>query len=658
MDFDPVAYLAGKGVRGRPASGGREMTYPCFLDCAEPADSRKRKLYLNVTEGVYHCKVCGAAGGSWSLQRHFGDEPRAGTSNDAFMRRRILDAAVEVGETMLANNDDPMLYLLNERGLAPETIVERRLGFIAGGWSLVGNLPEDVTAEQVKSTGLVHRDGAKAGRDFFWRHLLIPVLSRGHCIQMRARAWGEVSGGKYFSGPGEVPRLYNADAADGADEVIVTEGEFDCMLLAQELAQATDPRVRNIAVVGLPGTNAIPDEFDAVLSDAKRIYLGLDSDDPGRKAAESLKERIGARARILALPYEDGRKCDWTEYLLLADGAGDWKLRHPYAGHTWRDVRRLLSSAVGKRIKSMTECGEDYRAYRAINSGLKTGYARLDAILNPGLLPGQVLIFLAKTGAGKTVFLCNLAYQMRRHRQLFISLEMTREEVYERLRRIYLFYEPRATDDEVELGLSNIWICDENRLAERDVAGLVDEYTVEVDAAPEIVHVDYLGYFARGAKGQTPYEKATQAVMALKAIAKAGRLVVITPSQVNRVAKEGRPIDIDDARDSGAVEETADFLLSLHRPDEALAPSERTVQNVPSTGLVTVNVLKSRHGGKGKSLSLQMDMLTLAMVEASCSEASRARQHTLDAFGGKTWDQLRAEETAPQQLYLVKDPPT
>ena len=43
MDFDVVAYLAAKGLRGKPASGGREVMYPCFFDCEEPAGSKKTK---------------------------------------------------------------------------------------------------------------------------------------------------------------------------------------------------------------------------------------------------------------------------------------------------------------------------------------------------------------------------------------------------------------------------------------------------------------------------------------------------------------------------------------------------------------------------------------------------------------------------------------
>lgn len=648
-DFDGVAYLAGKGIRGKPVSGGREITYPCFFDCEEPTLSAKRKLYLNVAEGFYNCKVCNASGGSWMLQKHFGDEPRSGSTDDAFMRRRILDGAVAAGETMLSNNDDAMLYLLRERGLTDETIIQRRLGFVAGSWSLVGVLPEEATPAQLKTTGLIHREGPRAGRDFFYRHLLIPYLSRGHCIQMRGRIWGEISGGKYMTGPGEPVRMYNADALEGADEAIICEGEFDAMILAQTLAASPDPRARKIAVVGLAGTNAIPDDFDDLLSDVKRIYFGFDSDDAGKKATETLSERIGPRARVLTLPYDDGRKCDWTEYLLPSTGVNDWANRHPYAGHTANDVLRLMSTASGKRIFSIAEAGLAYRAYRQAHGGLRTGYLEFDETVNPGLLPGQVVIILAKTGAGKTLLLCNLAYQMRSHRILFVSLEMTREEVYERLRRIYLFHHPTDSDYAIDQALANVFICDENRLADKDLERLVEEFTVEADGRPDIVMVDYLGYYARGARGNSPYEKVANAVMQLKAAAKTGRFVVFSPAQVNRGAKEGKPIDLDDARDAGQVEETADFLLALYRPDDGLDP-EGDNRNQMRTGRMNLELLKSRHGGKGKKIDLQMDELTLAIVSDRTAESDRARRNTKRSMDGMTWDALRAEQLAPVQL--------
>lgn len=653
-DFDVISYLASKGKRGRAASGGREMVYPCWFDCEEPPDSRKLKLYVHVEDGFYNCKVCNVSGGSYMLQKYFGDEPRQGSNDEPFTRRRILDHATARGEEMLANNDAVLHYLLRERGLSPETIVERKLGFVAGGWSLVGTLPEGISVEAVRTSGLVYRDGPRQDRDFFYRHILIPFLSRGHVISMRAKAWGDIQGGKYLTGQGDTPRLYNADTLDGAEDAIITEGEFDTMILAQTLAGAPEARLRRIAVVSLSGVNAIPEDFDDLMREVKRIYIGFDSDGAGRKAAEALKERIGTRARILQLPFDDDRKCDWTEYLLpeqAPEGHSTWKSEHPYAGHGWRDVHRLLSSAAGKRIYSIYEAGEAFRTYRETNTGVQTGYGELDAILNPGLLPGQVVVILAKTGAGKTVFLCNLAYNMRQRPLLMVSLEMTREEIYDRLRRIFLFHHPEASDLDVEDGLKNIYICDENRLGEKDLSILIAEFRIEAEVTPEVVMIDYLGYYSRGAKGNSPYEKATNGIMQLKAEAKSGRYVVIVPSQVNRFAKEGKRIDLDDARDSGAVEETADFLMALWRPDDAHIDEDSVLKDHRTpTGAVNLTLLKSRHGGKGKEVKLVMDLLTLAVVPAGTSKAARVKAHNNDIT--LTWDMLRRRETAPIQREL------
>lgn len=650
--FDAVAYLASKGLRGKPVSGGREVTYPCWVDCAEPGDSTKRKLYVNAETGLWQCKVCGVQGGPWSMQRHFGDEPASGTSDDVYMRQRILDAATDVGVSMLRNSDDALLYLLIDRGLSEQTIIDRKLGFVTGGWSLVGSLPEGVTAAQLKSTGLVIKDGKYEGKDFFRRHILIPITRHGHTLSIRGRAWGEVRGGKYMSGPGEPVRAFNIDSLEGAEEVILTEGEFDAMILHQTLQASGDPRAMKIAVLGLSGTNAIPDDLPDLLTDIKRIYIGFDSDADGRREADKLKDKLGTRARVIDLPYENARKCDWTEYLLPAQSSSrTWKSDHPYCGHTWRDVMRLLSYAAGRRVFSVAESGDAYRAFKAINSGLKTGYRELDSAIKPGMLPGQLMVALAKTGAGKTLWLCNLAYNMRARRVLFLSLEMTREEIYDRLRRIYLFHHPHASDHDIDVAYANVYICDENRVSEKEFAALISEFVLEVGEAPDVVFVDYLGYYARGAKGNSPYEKVTNGVMQLKAEAKKHRFAIIAPSQVNRVAKEGKPIDLDDARDSGAIEETADFLLALFRPDDALSADGLTNQ-VPPSGKLKMTILKSRHGNKGRVCSLQVDLLTLAVVDDNTPAAGKARDHTRMATNGWEWEDLRRQETAPVQLQM------
>jgi archaellum biogenesis ATPase FlaH/5S rRNA maturation endonuclease (ribonuclease M5) len=635
-DLDVVAYLASKGVQTHAASGP-EVTAHCFF-CPDGDPKGKGKLYINTDEGFYDCKRCGATGGTYLLQKHFGDEPiKAEPGQDPNIGRKIRDWAADVGAAMLANNDDMLLYLMHDRGLSPETILERKLGWIGNSWSLTGSLPETFKREDLLTTGLVYRDGPKKGHDFFYNHLLIPYVNRGHVVQIR----GKVHGAKYFTGPGDPARIYNTDALDGADDVMIVEGEYDCMVVVQHLSVAPDDRARKIAVVALPGAKKLSDDQVKYFSHAKRVYLALDPDDTGKRAAAEIKEQLGTRARIVELPAELP-KCDWTEYLLPVPPGADakWHLQHPHAGHDWRDIVDLLGSSSGKRVFTMREAGHSYRNQRDDGVLIKTGYLQLDSVIG-GCKPGQVMVILAKTGTGKTILLCNMAYAMREHNVLLISLEMTREEVYERMRRIFLFHYPTASDHQLEEAMSKILICDENRLGEKDLSTLVDEYEVETGVRPDVVMVDYLGYYARGQKGNSPYEKTTNAVMQLKAEAKAGRFVCISPAQVNRGTKEGKPIDLDDARDSGAIEETADFLLSIWRPDDALAAE---AANMQQSGKVKITILKSRHGGKDRTFTLVMDLLTLAIVDDNTPAAKRCAEHNYLAWRGEKWEDLRKHE--------------
>jgi archaellum biogenesis ATPase FlaH len=405
-----------------------------------------------------------------------------------------------------------------------------------------------------------------------------------------------------------------------------------------------------MAVVGAAGVNGFKPADDIHFANLRRIFVMFDPDEAGRRAAIAIKERLGTRCRVVELP-EGLPKCDVSEFLLPvpADTTGEWHKRHPHAGHTWRDVLALLGNAAGKRVFSLAEAGVAFRG-RGVG-GIKLGYAGLDASLSPGLLPGQVMVVLSRTGTGKTQILCNWAHALRRRRVLFVSLEQTREEIYERLRKIASFHLPGCSDEQFELAFPQLQICDENRLSDSDFGAIVDEYETEVGARPEIVLVDYLGYFARGQHGQAPYEKVSSAIMQLKALAKEHdprkRFVLITPHQVNRNAKPGQPVDMDDARESGVVSETADFVLGLYRPDDALAVAGQT----PS-GRLRLEVLKNRHGPVGQAINLVSDLLTLAVVDAGSEEANKAGTHNSWANQGWTWEDLRLRQVAEQ----VKQP--
>lgn len=629
--MDWVTYLAGKGYTGRRATGS-EVTYPCFFDCNEPADSRKRKLYVNADTGLYSCKVCVSEGNHITLMRHFGEEPERDDAPQIGRRSEVLECATAAAEKQLVANDDALEYLLGpRRHLAPETIVKRRLGFASRQWPLSRSLPEEKGFRQddLIAGGLIHPEYKS---EFFRDVITIPYIYGGRVVQVR----GKDPHGRYYTPIGDAVYLYNADALKGATEAILVEGEFDCMMLEDLLATSTDERIRSIAVIGLAGTGALPEDFDDRLKHLKRIYIATDPDGAGRKAAEKIEARVGQRSHVVEWP------ADLVKSWIAEHGNGEfdqWGFDKALASLDWTTWIGKLGAHVDQvsemfrvqgRLKSAMQSLFLYRARPT--SGMKTGFTQLDAAFLPGILPGQVVVMLAKTGVGKTLLLCNLAYNLRQSRVLFVTLEMTAEEIWVRIARIYRFYEPFASDESVAAAYANLRICDANKLTEEEFALLVEEYTEDVGAKPEMVFVDYLGYYAKGFKGGSSYEKTTDAIMQLKAEAKSHQVAIITPAQVNRGAEAGKPIDESDARDSGAIEETADLLVGVWRSDDALDAA-----GIPS-GKLHLKILKSRHGNLGRVFLMQMGLMSLVIVDDISRLAERARRESQAVFSGQTYD--------------------
>jgi hypothetical protein len=81
--------------------------------------------------------------------------------------------------------------------------------------------------------------------------------------------------------------------------------------------------------------------------------------------------------------------------------------------------------------------------------------------------------------------------------------------------------------------------------------------------------------------------------------------------------------------------------------------ADSNIQDLQPSGKVKCTVLKSRHGGKGKTFTFVMDLLTLAVVEDNTGGAKRATEHNYLAWRGHTWDDLRRQELAPRQLDLT-----
>lgn len=630
-----AAYLASKQVTTYRASGS-EITTHCWF-CSDGNGKGKGKLYLNTDSWLWDCKRCSTKGNRRSLLREFGDTDvvQYVVSEDPSLRRRVITRAVELGAEGLLNNETQLEYLLG-RGLTFETIETHQIGYVGKNSSLCRSITlpghETIPASVFVASGLM----SDTGQDWLDGRITIPYYNHGTVVTVRAKD----PKAKYFTARGDDVRLYNSDALADADEVIITEGEFDCLILQQTLREAETAGRKVPAVVGIPGAESWPTHFETYFSDIKRVFIALDPDEAGRQATEKLIELLGPKACAVELPMAMP-KCDWTEYLRRKTETA------PHGGHTWVDVVKLIDMArmLNKRLLSIVDIAMKWENARSRGAGVTFGYSEFDSVVG-GVQPGQVVIPLAKAGTGKTVLLANVMHNTCHRRVMTISLEMQGSEIFNLMRRIHFFHNPMATADDMFEDYKRMRIFEENKLTADGAKRLIDEYAEDVGDPPELIIVDYLGYFARGFRGDS-YARTGDAVMALKEIAKMADCPILSPHQVNRGADEGKPLALEDARDSGVVEETADFVIGMYRPERAI-DSEQA-----DKGSLRMGLLKSRHGHTGANFQFRLSNMSLAIVEERDRKAvNRVEQENAIYAMGTSYEEFR-RQAGTRQLQLV-----
>jgi hypothetical protein len=342
------------------------------------------------------------------------------------------------------------------------------------------------------------------------------------------------------------------------------------------------------AACAIPGAGNYQDHWNMYFEEARRVFLVLDNDDAGRKGVFTIQQQLGRKARHIELPIPEVSDVDSTDI-------SEFFLRD---GHTKGDFEELVTKARGQRVFK----------------------------LGPGLLPGQVCTILAKTGAGKTAFLTQLIHNLSSWQPydksttgpglpvLLLSLEQTKAEIAERLERISRLYSPSVPRAEIEWWHSALRVTDENKIPAADVPVLIEEFVEEVGKQPRLVVVDYLGYWARGFPSKSKYEQVSEAVMELKRLAKEREIAIVAPHQVSRSGRRGERLELDFARDSGVVEETSDFVFSLFKPSEKVEQDPDVELDYRQKSEVRLEILKSRHGGVGKTILMDWAPYSLALV--------------------------------------------
>ncbi len=224
--------------------------------------------------------------------------------------------------------------------------------------------------------------------------------------------------------------------------------------------------------------------------------------------------------------------------------------------------------------------------------GVKTGFTDLDNILS-GMQASNLLILAARPGQGKTALIINMAQHIavtEKQAVGIFSLEMSQEELVDRL------LVGQADVDAWRLKTGKLSESDFSKLSE--AMGVLADAPIYIDDTPgitisqirtkarrlqmehkvSILIVDYLQLVDPGKHYDSRVQEVSIVSQGLKNLARELKVPVMAVSQLSRAVEhrgERKP-QLADLRESGAIEQDADVVMFLYRPDAEIASVMQT----------------------------------------------------------------------------------
>ncbi|MDO4613695.1 MAG: replicative DNA helicase [Actinomycetaceae bacterium] len=291
------------------------------------------------------------------------------------------------------------------------------------------------------------------------------------------------------------------------------------------------------------------------------------------KERAQLRRLVQAGTRVVQLGYADG-------------GGNVDDLINQAQAEIYAVTEKADSSefhVIGDFLDDMVENLQQLESGEGGEAGVPTGFLDLDDLTH-GLHAGQMIIVAARPAMGKSTFavdMCRAASIKHGITSAIFSLEMSAAELTMRI----LSAESSVYLEKMRAG----------RMESRDwqkimrAVGTVSEAPLFIDDAPNatmteirskcrrlkqqhnlgLVVVDYLQLMTSGRQVESRQQEVSEFSRALKLLAKELEIPVIAVAQLNRgpeARTDHRPM-LSDLRESGSLEQDADVVFLLNRPE-------------------------------------------------------------------------------------------
>jgi len=413
--------------------------------------------------------------------------------------------------------------------------------------------------------------------------LVIPSFEKGVPVLIKYRKLPPDTNtelAKYIREKDSKSVLWNCDALDEYEEIIVVEGELDAATLKRNGYDNV------VGATGGAGT-LLPEWYDKLIN-IQKITLIMDSDSAGQTAAREVwSTRLG------------GAKC-WN--VLLPEG---YDINKYFLEHTKEEFNVLLSKASQFKIKGVVSLDETLqRMYeKSQNEGeVKTfplPWPSINRLLEGGLRRGKLTVIGGQASSGKTTLALQICYHFSKYYNipsLYFCLEMDEIDLATKIIQldrnlaykdvnyadallyamdleglpIYLGYHPRVTPDMFYHTLKEV----RNRygigLAVFDNLQLL----VRTDSEAEIAKAS--GMF--------------------KLLSSELDLLFLLISQPRKLNEERNPT-FDDLKGTSAISQDADQVMLIHRRRKS---GEEEATSFDSIAQIIMDKARFASGGRAK----------------------------------------------------------
>jgi len=341
-------YINQKGWKFKTTPKGTEYT---LKTCPLCGDTRFH-FYINMTDGRWHCKKCHEGGSLYGLKKHLGDiAPIQKFGGSPLPTSKFTKMAYDLH---LSLSEATKKYLKEVRLLDDKTIDMFEFGTLK-----------------------------EKGKEW----VSMPNFDlKGECRSVKYRILPPEKVFRYETG--SYKSLYGKYLVKDKKEVLIFESELDACLSNQ----------LGFPAVALGGADLKEEDVD-FLKSKKRVFLVLDSDIEGQRAAKKIAKRIGmSKCWNIILPEKD--LCDY----LRAVSPEEWRGR----------IEGFIKEATLFRIENIVSIYEatqellNERFLDVSRSAIYLPWKKLDFKTMP-IEVGDLVLVSAFPGIGKTTFTLNIA---------------------------------------------------------------------------------------------------------------------------------------------------------------------------------------------------------------------------------------------------------